>query len=878
MKCSFLALALLFIAYGVIAQQKPTGAVRTAYADKKGVIRWTDDDKELALFGANYCLPSACDYRAGGYVTNDRKKMVDQDMAHFARMGFDALRSSFWGDFENTDRAGNLVNNDHLDLLDYVISKAKERGIYILLSPIVTYSSQWPDAMGDTMSTKGSLSMTFKKSELGTNPKAIAAECNYITQLLNHINPYTGLAIKDDPAVVFVEMINEPWHHADDLEGSIKYINALVDAVRNTGCKKVVFHNVSQDFNIAKAMEKSKIQGATFAWYPTGLNSGHTLKGNYLPVVDEYSSEMLRPELSKLARIVYEFDSPDYLTGYMYPAMARSFRRMGAQWASMFSYDMLATAPYNLGWQTHYLNMVYTPTKAISAIIAGEVMRNIPMYKDYGKYPSNTSFGPFRISYQDNLGEMNAPEKFYYTNTTTSTPVAIDHLDKIVGYGSSPVVNYEGKGIYFLDKISKNTWRLEVYPDAVQVDDPFKMPSPGKVVTRTIHHIWPMQVKLPGLGNSFDVIPLNENNTYFTKATDSKIDIQPGVYILTADKGFDKAALPSSIGYVKMNEFVCLNDQQLPLQLVAGSQLEFVAGKPLIITADVYNAKAPQSVTLFLKTANARRFWPIQMDRTKGYTYQATVPWNAKTLSAGALEYCIVVKDNNDITNYPSGIHISPSDWDYYGSETWKGRILPANGPVKLLQPEKDADKMAFTRIGDDVRFGIFKMIPASDSGDDAFHLELPLSYDRDLTDYTVSVSIIDQLTDCSAILDSARSLILNARGISQKQDAYITLVENDGTSWSTKIPVKASWEKVVIPLNDLQVSKGAMLPLGYPGRWAYWFTPAAGRGQSGDHVHIKNVEWVQISMRQSSATPLEANAASYIDLSGVDLGFSNRQ
>ena len=33
------------------------------YMDKQGVIRWTESREEVALFGANYCLPSACDFR-----------------------------------------------------------------------------------------------------------------------------------------------------------------------------------------------------------------------------------------------------------------------------------------------------------------------------------------------------------------------------------------------------------------------------------------------------------------------------------------------------------------------------------------------------------------------------------------------------------------------------------------------------------------------------------------------------------------------------------------------------------------------------------------------------------------------------------------------
>ena len=151
---------------------------------------------------------------------------------------------------------------------------------------------------------------------------------NYLRQILEHVNPYTGVALKDEPAILFIELVNEPWHHPEDLEGSIRYINALTDAVRRTGCRKLVFYNVSQDFRIAEAIRRSRAQGVTFGWYPTGLNSGHELEGNYLRGVDAFP-DMLRPELARLPRIVYEFDSPDLRTGTMYPAMARTFRDGG---------------------------------------------------------------------------------------------------------------------------------------------------------------------------------------------------------------------------------------------------------------------------------------------------------------------------------------------------------------------------------------------------------------------------------------------------------------------------------------------------------------------------------------------------------------------
>ena len=127
-------LFILLCSLGYLCQ---IGAQELVYMDSSGVIRWKKNKQEIALFGANYCLPSACDFRAADYVGGDRKQMVVEDLDHFKRMNWDALRLCFWGDFQNTDRLGNLQENEHLELFDYLIAEACKRDIYMLLSPIV---------------------------------------------------------------------------------------------------------------------------------------------------------------------------------------------------------------------------------------------------------------------------------------------------------------------------------------------------------------------------------------------------------------------------------------------------------------------------------------------------------------------------------------------------------------------------------------------------------------------------------------------------------------------------------------------------------------------------------------------------------------------
>src|SRR4029079_18216764 len=164
--------------------QSASHARRAVYLDSAGVVRWQDDRREVALFGANYVLPTASDYRAAGYVHGDRKKMIDEDMAQFARMGWDGLRLTFWGDWEASDSAGNLIANDHLDLQDYLIARARERGIYMLFSPIQLYGSNWPDALGDT-SAPG-FGRRFGKEKMGTGPAADSAPGKHLRQTLEH--------------------------------------------------------------------------------------------------------------------------------------------------------------------------------------------------------------------------------------------------------------------------------------------------------------------------------------------------------------------------------------------------------------------------------------------------------------------------------------------------------------------------------------------------------------------------------------------------------------------------------------------------------------------------------------------------------------------
>ena len=825
-------------------------ATRAVYADSDGVIRWRDSKQEVGLFGANYCVMSGSDYRMAGLVSGDRKAMIDEDMAHFARMGWTALRLCSWGDWENSDKAGNLIVNEHVDLLDYLIASARARGIYILLTPIHTYDPAFADQTNQPSPNTG-FSRYFQREEMGTNPASIAAQVNYIKQLLNHVNRYTGAAIKDEPAILFIEMINEPVHHPEDGAGSVAYINALVGAVRDTGCKKLTFFNVSQDFAIAGAIKKSTVDGVSFGWYPSGLVAGHQLRGNFLQAVDGYP-DMLIAELKGKPRIVYEFDQADLNTGYLYPAMARTYRAVGAQFATMFAYDMLRTAPFNLGWQTHYLNLVHTPKKAVSAVIAAEAMRRLPRFRSYGPYPQNLDFGDFRVRYEGDRSELNADDAFMNAGATLSVPRNPRALERIVGFESSGVVDYEGTGAYFLDKVRKGVWRLEVYPDEVLVRDPFEQPRPDKIVSRLLYRSWPMDLRLPDLGTEFYAIPIkvpSDPAAGGRKAAQGRVSVEPGVWLLTRDERVDRARLPARIGRVGFDEYHVNDRISYPDNIRSLAPREFVAGKPLEIRASVADDALPDEVKLWVRPAGMRSFGAaIPMQRSRGNEYAAVLAPEA--LASGLYEYAVSARTGERVTTFPDGVPQQPGEWPFHLDRVWSFRVSPPGSAVRLLDPKEDYVRLSFVRPGERYRLPFFQIAPGEQADEAALSVFLP-DLGKDTPErYAASLFIGDAVAARSGDAPRADAVEVKLRAVGgNRKTIQVQLIERDGAAWSTPVVAGATWSTIRVPLQQLTLSRSIHIPSPFPGLWNYWRASPPDRGGSADHIHVQDVERLQLTV-----------------------------
>jgi len=818
-------------------------AQRLAQVDKQGVLRWQDNGQEVALFGVNYCLPSASAYRMVGRIGASHDQTIDQDVCHFARMGLDGIRLSFWGDWECADSNGSLIDNEHLRLLDYLIYKTKERGIYMLLSPIILYDSRWPDAMSSLID---GFSKIYPKDKMGTDPNAIKVQANYLSQIMRHVNRYTHLAYKDEPAILAIELVNEPFQHPEPKDKPVEYINTLAKAIRDTPCNKPIFFNASQDMRIAAAIRDSMADGAAFGWYPTELLAGWSLRGNFLPHADDYPW-MLDPALATKAKIVYEFDAADVSNSYMYPALARTFRSGGAQFAAMFTYDPLAIASSNIEFQTHYLNLVYTPNKAVSFIIATQAFHNLPRLKSYGKYPENTGFGAFRVSYEQDLSEMVTEREFMYSNNTQTNPPKPRMLEHIVGCGSSPVVSYEGTGSYFLDKLQTGLWRLEVYPDAVWVNDPFGKHRLDREVSRVLWRNWPMEINLLDLGRTFTVEPRDKGNNFNTETKNGTFTIRPGVYLLKRDDVNTptwQAATP--FGHLLLGEFAAPPEKELPIVVLHEPASWIVAGRAFVVTATIPTSKLPDAVTLYVWRAPQKVFSEYEMQRQKGYRYQAKVP--AEKVKAGLFKYCIAVQSGEKVHAFPADIQGRPTDWDFPMAKLWETLVVDANAPIVLYDVSRDRNKLLYSQYWGGVQYA-YDFVPGMSTGRLALRIEVPSLKDepQDVScRHPFAKEIDTRLEDMGQF--KALCLCVRAGQIATTHFG-IALIEKDGTAWGTSVPVTTQWSEIRIPLSQFVLTKAAMLPRGWPKVNPYWLGTPADRGGKEDHLRVENAETIQFSV-----------------------------
>ncbi|MHC4251303.1 MAG: glycoside hydrolase 5 family protein, partial [Planctomycetota bacterium] len=505
--------AILMATLGCVATSA-TGAERSfpqRMHVRNGVLYY-EDGSEVALWGVNFQPCLYWEYRAFmgrrgvPMEIGAIRKTTDESLDEVVKMGGDVIRAHLTpADF--TDSGGNLVDNIWLDALDYMIAAARRRKVYVYLTFLNHMNSVF---------VKGSFAAASPRHEWTTDPAFIAKSRNYIRRLLDHENRYTRVRLKDDPVVAVLGLINEPrypdyndpkakrnnelfqaWRtkhgkpdgresYADYRRVTVKqYIDDMRDLVRKTGAQQPVVWNcnwpgmIRGREDVFQGIAESKADAVAFCLYPgqsrckspPWANPEDLSVHNFLPYIErEYKVKsrlgwIREDRFRSKAKMVYEFETWYNYTTYTYPALAKVFRSLGVQIAPMWTYTLTNHAVYKGG--SHTLSLKCTPRKAASFAVAGEVFRGTERLVPYRTSAVDEDvFDGCALSFKRDLSVAAFGKTYIHTGDVTDEPIPPPaEPRRIVGYGSSRFVKYEGAGIYFIS-IGDDRIDIEIMPHA----------------------------------------------------------------------------------------------------------------------------------------------------------------------------------------------------------------------------------------------------------------------------------------------------------------------------------------------------------------------------------------------------------------------------
>lgn len=659
---AILPAALLFTVFSLTAAPTTFDATRpTPQANRRmtvedGVLRWTDDRSEVALFGVNYYPPFYTDYSSLKRLGIDPHDVIREDLAHFQRLGLSSLRLHTF-DREFSDQDGNFLDNEHVELLDFLIAECGKRNIYVVLTAIAWWGT--PNPLNRAFS-----SLYPEIRQMVSQPEAWKIQANFLCQYGRHVNRYTHLTYAEDPIIPVFELINEPLYPKGMTDDQVvDYINALVDGLRASGTTKPIFFNTWQDKQIP--CSRANIQGVTQSWYPSGLINGHELKEDYLDRVNDFPA-LRHPALASRAKMIYEFDCADILNPTMYPAMARTFRSVGVQIANQFAYDALRLAPRNTSYQTHYLNLAYTPPKAIAFAIAARAFREIPRLTNFDP-KTNRTFGPVTLSHDKRLAQYVSDTDYLYANHTDTpapNPAALQH---VWGVGNSPLLTSTGNGAVFLDRLAPGDWLLEVYPAQVMVNDPFSSGSREKI--RLYGLPVTLTVNLPDLNAPAVLTRLDAPAEPIAYTPRTPFTVTPGQYRLTC-----RNTAPAPDSALPNRDFVLppVTTDLSPIVSLSVPE-QFLPGQmPFTIHATGFFPSDISDFTAVGTTPDGRRLFAVPFQPDGRLAYRADVP--AETLRDAA--DCLITArlTCGGVTRvYPGGLPLqdlpqadAPSSWNVF--------------------------------------------------------------------------------------------------------------------------------------------------------------------------------------------------------------------
>lgn len=824
---------------------------------------WLDEQgQELALFGVNYAQPFAFGYRAVAAKGLSHRDVMAMDVAHLKRLGITAYRVHLW-DRLLSDADGNLLNNEHLQLFDELLELLRAADIRVIITPIGWWGSGYPAPDPK----EPGFSALFDKNAMNEQPRAIAATKTYLRQLMAHVNR-AGYRYQDDPNILAFELFNEPKHRQAPAV-SAAYVTSLVNMLRELGVGKPLFYNVSEQGNwpeFASAICQSAIDGIAYQWYPTSLLHQSRLTSAPLLSVAQYTDPFGRlPACADKARMVYEFDAADVDSPVMYPAMATAFRAAGFQWATQFAYDSAALADSNAEYNTHYLNLLYTPAKAISLAIAGQLFATTPRgdareHSEQSLQPrlpatlmrsANTSASRWQLDPSQDLAWYQSKDRLYYT-ASLPTPIAdATSLQHIAGVGRSSLVDYAGTGAYFIDRQADGSYLLELYPDVIRLQDAYQPSSLQREVARLYLSSHPLQLKLPGLSPQTMVTALAGPALQGPlQQTVGNFQARPGRYHIGPTLPL-KNTVPADA-----ERFWLPTITEAPVSVTHQGPRQWPRQAPLTLCAQIASSHPLRQVQLFYRYQGQSWQTPIHAKLSDQLRYCASVPSQPRS---GALEYRFSVQQahneqwlsagasGSDLVYAASLTPGKPDDWDFTDNDqSFRVQLVNEHAAIPLFDAEQD--RQAVVYLKDSVSLIDWRAGPRQQG--QALRVSVPSGAPSTSPLPLVQLQLSRQTQQAlHQPLSGYQAVQLRVRLVGASSlDVGVALLDQRGFARGSLLPLTERWQDVQLPLSAL-TEQPTWLGQAYPTFQAATRLPA-----SDEPLELSKLQGVQIWLPQPPA------------------------
>ncbi len=174
---------------------RPAGADGFVRAEQ---ARFVTDRGPCRFTGTNICF-------SGCFPEHEQAERVAADLARF---GINLVRLHYvhhqWPPERRYASPDSFIEPVQLERFDYLFNQLKQRGIYIYFQ--LNIARKFGAAAGFEQADK----LPWYNNGLDNfEPRMLALQRKYLHDLLGHVNPYTGLAYRDEPAIAALELANE---------------------------------------------------------------------------------------------------------------------------------------------------------------------------------------------------------------------------------------------------------------------------------------------------------------------------------------------------------------------------------------------------------------------------------------------------------------------------------------------------------------------------------------------------------------------------------------------------------------------------------------------------------------------------------------------